>query len=92
MMRKKYSRQVISIEFKKTKKTSSYSLPQKGKGYIHKPPGRKPNILMFINFLIELLFTIIFHFISFISFVLHFNWFNKIDIVICNVDQYGDMD
>ena len=29
----------------KDKKTSSSSLPQKGKGYIHKPPGRKPNIL-----------------------------------------------
>ena len=27
------------------KKTSSSSLPQTGKGYIHKPPGRKPNIL-----------------------------------------------
>ena len=27
------------------KKTSSSSLPQKGKGYVHKPPGRKPNIL-----------------------------------------------
>ena len=29
----------------KDKKTSSFSLPQRGKGYIHKPPGRKPNIL-----------------------------------------------
>ena len=29
----------------KDKKTSSSHLPQKGKGYIHKPPGRKPNIL-----------------------------------------------
>ena len=29
----------------KEKKTSSSSLPQKGKGYVHKPPGRKPNIL-----------------------------------------------
>ena len=27
------------------KKTSSSSLPQGGKGYVHKPPGRKPNIL-----------------------------------------------
>ena len=27
------------------KKTLSSSLPKKGKGYIHKPPGRKPNIL-----------------------------------------------
>ena len=29
----------------KDKKTLSLSLPQKGKGYVHKPPGRKPNIL-----------------------------------------------
>ena len=29
----------------KYKKTSSSSLPQGGKGYVHKPPGRKPNIL-----------------------------------------------
>ena len=28
----------------KDKKTSSSSLPQGGKGYVHKPPGRKPNI------------------------------------------------
>ena len=29
----------------KDKKTSSSSLPQGGKGYVHKPPGGKPNIL-----------------------------------------------
>ena len=29
----------------KDKKTSLSSLPQGGKGYVHKPPGRKPNIL-----------------------------------------------
>ena len=29
------------------KKTLSSSLPQKEKGYVHKPPGRKPNILYF---------------------------------------------
>ena len=29
----------------KDRKTSSSSLPQEGKGYVHKPPGRKPNIL-----------------------------------------------
>ena len=27
------------------KKTSSLSFPQGEKGYVHKPPGRKPNIL-----------------------------------------------
>ena len=49
---------------------------------------------MFINLLvlIKLLLSIIFYFISSILCLLHFNWFNKIDIVICNVDQYGDMD
>ena len=31
----------------KNKKTSSSSLPQGGKGYVHKPHGRKPNILYF---------------------------------------------
>ena len=29
----------------KDKKTSSSSLAQGGKGFVHKPPGRKPNIL-----------------------------------------------
>ena len=29
----------------KDKKTSSSSLAQGGKGYVYKPPGRKPNIL-----------------------------------------------
>ena len=29
----------------KDKKTSSSSLPHGGKGYVHKQPGRKPNIL-----------------------------------------------
>ena len=29
----------------KDNKTSSLSLPKKGKGYVHKPPGRKPKIL-----------------------------------------------
>ena len=29
----------------KVKKTSSSSLPQEGKDYVHKPFGRKPNIL-----------------------------------------------
>ena len=31
----------------KDKKTSSFSLPQKGKSYVYKPPERKPNILYF---------------------------------------------
>ena len=40
----------------------------------------------------KILPTIIFHFFSVNLFFLHFNWFNKIDIVICNISQYGDMD
>ena len=37
----------VSLKYRvnKDKKTSSSSLPQKEKGYVHKPPGRKPNIL-----------------------------------------------
>ena len=30
----------------KDKKTSSSILAHGGKGYVHKPPGRKPNILL----------------------------------------------
>ena len=55
-------------------------------------PGANLIYSMFINVAIKLLLIIIFNFISFILFLLHFNWFNKIDIIICNVDQYGDMD
>ena len=55
-------------------------------------PGASLIYFMFINCLIKLLLTIIFYFISFISFVLHLNWFNKIDIVICNVDRYGEIE
>ena len=75
----------------KDKRTSSSSLPQDGKGYVHKQPERIPNILYVYEFINQTL-TIIFHFISFILFLLHYNKFNKIDIVICNVDRYGDMD
>ena len=42
---------------------------------------------MFINLIIKLLLTILFYLVY-----SHFNLINKIDIVICNVDQYGDMD
>ena len=50
-------------------------------------PGASLTISMFINLFISLSLTISFH-----LFYSHFNWFNKIDIVICNVGQYGDMD
>ena len=50
-------------------------------------PGASLTFSMFINLFISLLLTISFH-----LFNSHFNWVKKIDIVISNVDQYGDMD
>ena len=49
--------------------------------------GASLTFSMFINLFITLSITISFH-----LFYSHFNLFNKIDIVICNVDQYDDMD
>ena len=43
--------------------------------------GESLTFSMFINLFISLSLTISFH-----LFYSHFNWFNKIDIVICNVD------
>ena len=71
----------------KDRKTSSSSLPQKGKSHVHKPPGRSLTFSMFIKLFISLSLIISFH-----LFYSHFNWCNKTDIVICNVDQYGDID
>ena len=50
-------------------------------------PGASLTFSKFINLFFKLSLTILFH-----LFHSHFNKFNKIDIVICNVDQYGDMD
>ena len=50
-------------------------------------PGASLTFSMFINLFIKHLLTISFH-----LFYSHLYLFNKIDIVICNVDQYGDMD
>ena len=44
-------------------------------------------VYMFIDFFIKHSLTISFH-----LFYLQFNWVNKIDIVICNVNQSDDMD
>ena len=49
--------------------------------------GASLTFFIFINLFILLSRTILFH-----LFYSHFNLFNKIDIVICNVDQYDDMD
>ena len=71
----------------KDKKTSSSSLPHKKWAMFTSHPGASLAFYMFINLFIKFSLTISFH-----LFYSHFNWFNKIDILICNVDQYGDMD
>ena len=92
-MKKNYARQFINIEFIKTRKRHLQACNREGKAMLANYPGASLIFYMFINLLIKLLPPIyLFHFILFISFLLHFNWFNKIYIVICNVDQYGDMD
>ena len=48
---------------KKESSSSANSLFQGGKGHVHKPPGRYPNILMFINVIIKLSLIILFYFI-----------------------------
>ena len=50
-------------------------------------PGVSLIFSLFINLFIILSLTIPLH-----LFYSHFNLFNKIDIVICNVEQYNDMD
>ena len=42
---KEFRQPSLKHQIHKVKKTSSSSLVQRGKGYVHKPPGRKPNIL-----------------------------------------------
>ena len=49
--------------------------------------GASLSFSIIINLFISLSLTILFHLFS-----SHFNWFNNIDILLCNVDQYGDMD
>ena len=44
-MKKDVRQQSHKHRVNKDKKTLSSNLPQKGKGYVHKPPWRKPNIL-----------------------------------------------
>ena len=85
-MSKKNARQVISIELIKTRKHHLQACHRKGRAMFTSHPGSSLIFSMFIN-LIKLSLTISFH-----LFYSHFNWFNKIDIVICNFDQYGDMD
>ena len=76
----------------KTTKHHLQACHKKAKAMFRSRPGASLINSMFFNVLIKLLLSIISNFISFISFCLHFNLFNKIEIIICNVDQYGDMD
>ena len=71
----------------KDKKTSSSNMHRKERAMFTSHPGASLTYSMFINLFISLSLTISFH-----LFYSHFNWVNKIDIEICNVDQYGDMD
>ena len=86
MMRKTYACQVISIKLIKTSKHHLQVCHRKGRAMFTSDSGASQTFFMFFN-LIKLSLTISFH-----LFYSHFNWFNKIDIVICNFDQYGDID
>ena len=81
MMKKTYARQVISIELIKTRKHHLQACHRKEKAMFTSKLGASLTFFMFIKFFISLILTISFH-----LFYSHFNWFNKIDIVICNVD------
>ena len=87
MMRKTYACQVISIELIKTRNHHLQAYLRKKRAMFISHPRASLTFSMFINLFIKLSLTI-----SFQLFYSHFNWFNKIDIVICNVDQYRDMD
>ena len=87
MMTKTYARPVISIELIKTRKHHLQACHRKEKAMFTSRLGASLTFSMFINLFISLSLTISFHLLY-----SHFNWFNKSDIVICNVDQYGDMD
>ena len=87
MIRKTYAGQVISIELMKIRKHHLQAFHRKDRAMFTSHTGASLTFSMFINLFIKLSLTISFH-----SFYSHFNLFNKIDIVICNVDQYGDID
>ena len=83
---KTYARQVISIELRKTRKHHLQACHRKETTMFTSHPGASLTFSMFIN-LINRSLTILFH-----LFYSHFNWYNKIDIVICKIDQSGDID
>ena len=85
MTRKTNARQVLSIDLIKTRKHLLSACHRKGKAMFTSHPNASLTFSIFINF-IKLSLTISFHFIY-----SYFNLVNKIDIVICNVDQYGDI-
>ena len=87
MMTKTYARQVISIKSIKTRKHHLQACHKTERAMFTSRLGASLTFSMFINLFISLSLTI-----SFNLFYSHFNWFNKIDILICNVDQSGKMD
>ena len=86
-MIKTYARQVISIELLKKQKYFLQAFHRKESVMFASRPDERLTFSMFINLFISLLLTISFHVVY-----SNFNLFNKIDIVICNVDKYSDMD
>ena len=80
MMTKTYARQVISIELIKVRKHHVQAYKRKERATFTRHPGARQTYFMFINLFIKHLLIILFR-----SFYSHFNLFNKIDIVICNV-------
>ena len=64
---------------------------QVGKSYFHTLRKRRINILYVIKLFSKGFTYYLFWFYLFF-FHLYFNLFNKIDIVLCNVYEYGDMD
>ena len=89
-MRKMYFSQVISIEFIKTRKHHLQVCHKEERAIFTSHLGGSLIFFMFINLLIYLLNSyLLFHFILFD----HFNYLiliNKSDILIDNIDQYGD--
>ena len=73
MMRKKYGRQVISIEFIKARKHHLQACHRDRMAIFPNHRGVSLIISMLINILIKLILTIIFPFIHFISITFYFH-------------------
>ena len=84
-----YAVQVIRIDFMKTRINYSQAFLRNGRAMFTSHPSASQAVSMFINLLVKLSLTILFLLFYFIHIII---FINKIDIVICNVAQYGDMD